>query len=186
MRLSQSKSFWNTFHLCYLQQTLLILTLSWRGRRLTDRSQIVTVATLLVMSMTSALCNSKSWRARALFSAWRQPCRRASARHCWKAARKRTPSWSVSRTHMIRHEKVTITAIVEHLCVTEILLQVLDYGCVKNLLSNTKTLRQIMEEAMSLLKMFWRAALPSTDSSVQSLKKVRRTPHHITWTQCAN
>ncbi|XP_030016824.1 myomegalin-like isoform X3 [Sphaeramia orbicularis] len=48
---------------------------------------------------------------------------------------------------------------------------VLDYGCVKNLLSNTKTLRQILEEAMSLLKMFWRAALPSTDPSIQNLKK---------------
>ncbi|XP_028283911.1 myomegalin isoform X3 [Parambassis ranga] len=48
---------------------------------------------------------------------------------------------------------------------------VLDYGCVKSLLSNTKTLRQILEEAMSLLKMFWRAALPSTDPSFQNLKK---------------
>uniref|UniRef100_A0A3Q3GNW7 Si:ch211-242b18.1 n=1 Tax=Labrus bergylta TaxID=56723 RepID=A0A3Q3GNW7_9LABR len=49
------------------------------------------------------------------------------------------------------------------------------FGCVKSLLSNTKTLRQILEEAMSLLKMFWRAALPSTDSSVQNLKKVCQT-----------
>ncbi|XP_034412300.1 LOW QUALITY PROTEIN: myomegalin-like [Cyclopterus lumpus] len=48
---------------------------------------------------------------------------------------------------------------------------VLDYGCVKSLLSNTKTLRQILEEAMSLLKMFWRAALPSTDPSFQNIKK---------------
>ncbi|XP_054479277.1 myomegalin-like [Anoplopoma fimbria] len=48
---------------------------------------------------------------------------------------------------------------------------VLDYGCVKSLLSNTKTLRQILEEAMSLLKMFWRAALPSTDPSIHNLKK---------------
>ncbi|XP_075954462.1 myomegalin-like [Anarhichas minor] len=48
---------------------------------------------------------------------------------------------------------------------------VLDYGCVKSLLSNTKILRQILEEAMSLLKMFWRAALPSTDPSIQNLKK---------------
>nr|XP_046263627.1 myomegalin-like isoform X3 [Scatophagus argus] len=48
---------------------------------------------------------------------------------------------------------------------------VLDYGCVKSLLSSTKTLRQILEEAMSLLKMFWRAALPSTDPSIQNLKK---------------
>ncbi|XP_026168604.1 myomegalin isoform X3 [Mastacembelus armatus] len=48
---------------------------------------------------------------------------------------------------------------------------VLGYGCVKSLLSNMKTLRQILEEAMSLLKMFWRAALPSTDPSIQNLKK---------------
>nr|XP_019963853.1 PREDICTED: myomegalin-like isoform X4 [Paralichthys olivaceus] len=48
---------------------------------------------------------------------------------------------------------------------------VLDYGYVKSLLSNTRTLRQILEESMSLLKMFWRAALPSTDPSVQNLKK---------------
>ncbi|GAA6234826.1 myomegalin-like isoform X5 [Lates japonicus] len=48
---------------------------------------------------------------------------------------------------------------------------VLDYGCVKSLLSNTRTLRQILEEVMSLLKMFWRAALPSTDPSIQNLKK---------------
>ncbi|CAK6952464.1 myomegalin-like isoform X6 [Scomber scombrus] len=48
---------------------------------------------------------------------------------------------------------------------------VLDYACVKSLLSNTKTLRQILEEAMSLLKMFWRAALPSTDPSIHNLKK---------------
>ncbi|XP_067385108.1 myomegalin-like isoform X5 [Channa argus] len=48
---------------------------------------------------------------------------------------------------------------------------VLDYESVKSLLSNTKTLRQILEEAMSLLKMFWRAALPSTDPSIQNLKK---------------
>ena len=51
-------------------------------------------------------------------------------------------------------------------------MQVLDYGCVKSLLTNTKTLRQILDEAMSLLKMFWRAALPSNDPSIQNLKKV--------------
>ncbi|XP_062260294.1 myomegalin-like isoform X2 [Platichthys flesus] len=48
---------------------------------------------------------------------------------------------------------------------------VLDYGYVKSLLSNTRTLRQILEESLSLLKMFWRAALPSTDPSVHNLKK---------------
>ncbi|XP_028830939.1 myomegalin isoform X2 [Denticeps clupeoides] len=61
-------------------------------------------------------------------------------------------------------------------CLNVALLEVnagkaLDYGCVKSLLSDTKTLRQILEEAMSLLKMFWRAALPSTDITSQQLQK---------------
>lgn len=42
----------------------------------------------------------------------------------------------------------------------------------KTLLANTKTLRQILEEAVSLLKMFWRAALPSSDCPTQYLQKV--------------
>lgn len=60
-------------------------------------------------------------------------------------------------------------------CLTVLHLQDLDCGYVKSLLANTKTLRQILEEAMSLLRMFWRAALPSTDPSVQNLKKVQDT-----------
>ncbi|MGH0142880.1 UNVERIFIED_CONTAM: hypothetical protein FKN15_026735 [Acipenser sinensis] len=47
----------------------------------------------------------------------------------------------------------------------------LDYTSVKNVLSNTKTLRQILEEAASLLKMFWKAALPNAESCVQQIKK---------------
>uniref|UniRef100_A0AAV2JUR3 Centrosomin N-terminal motif 1 domain-containing protein n=1 Tax=Knipowitschia caucasica TaxID=637954 RepID=A0AAV2JUR3_KNICA len=47
----------------------------------------------------------------------------------------------------------------------------MDESCVPILFANTKTLRQIFDEAMSLLKMFWRAALPSTDASIHSLKK---------------
>lgn len=54
-----------------------------------------------------------------------------------------------------------------------IFLQALDYGSVKSLLSDTKTLRQILEEANSLLKMFWRAALPSSDGGSLQLHKVR-------------
>ncbi|XP_072525154.1 myomegalin-like isoform X4 [Salminus brasiliensis] len=49
--------------------------------------------------------------------------------------------------------------------------KVLDYTSVRNLLANTKTLRQILEEATSLLKMFWRAALPSTDGPAHLLQK---------------
>ncbi|XP_046731991.1 myomegalin-like isoform X1 [Silurus meridionalis] len=55
----------------------------------------------------------------------------------------------------------------------------LDYASVKNLLANTKTLRQILEEAVSLLKMFWRAALPSTDNPVQYLQKEQSMKEEI-------
>ncbi|XP_058275009.1 myomegalin-like isoform X2 [Hemibagrus wyckioides] len=55
----------------------------------------------------------------------------------------------------------------------------LDYASVKTLLSNTKTLRQILEEAMSLLKMFWRAALPSSDSPAQYLQKEQSMKEEI-------
>ncbi|CAL8306599.1 unnamed protein product [Lota lota] len=45
--------------------------------------------------------------------------------------------------------------------------QHVDTGSVRALLANTKTLRQILKEAHSLLRMFWRAALPSSDSTKQ-------------------
>ncbi|KAM6962436.1 myomegalin [Aplochiton taeniatus] len=51
------------------------------------------------------------------------------------------------------------------------LVQPLEPGCVRNLLTGSKTLRQILEEASSLLRMFWRAALPSTESHTHSTKK---------------
>lgn len=50
--------------------------------------------------------------------------------------------------------------------------QPLDTGSVRALLANTKILQQILKEAHSLLKMFWRAALPSSDSCSQSTKQV--------------
>lgn len=46
-------------------------------------------------------------------------------------------------------------------------------GYVRNLHASTTTLKQILEETSSLLRMFWRAALPSTEASAQQLKKVR-------------
>ncbi|XP_054624503.1 myomegalin-like isoform X3 [Dunckerocampus dactyliophorus] len=55
----------------------------------------------------------------------------------------------------------------------------LDYGSAKSVLSNTKTLRQILEESASLLKMFWRAALPSTDASIPNLKKEQSMQEEI-------
>ncbi|GLD67214.1 myomegalin-like protein, partial [Lates japonicus] len=42
-----------------------------------------------------------------------------------------------------------------------------DSGSVRRLLSDTKTLRQILEEADSLLRMFWRAALPNSEETKQ-------------------
>ncbi|XP_026132183.1 myomegalin-like isoform X1 [Carassius auratus] len=47
----------------------------------------------------------------------------------------------------------------------------LDYNTVKTLLSDTKTLRQILDEAMSLLKMFWRAALPRSDGPAHLIQR---------------
>ncbi|CAK6984602.1 myomegalin isoform X1 [Scomber scombrus] len=48
-----------------------------------------------------------------------------------------------------------------------------DSGSVRKLLLDTKTLRLILEEADSLLRMFWRAALPKSEESKpdQSLKE---------------
>lgn len=46
-------------------------------------------------------------------------------------------------------------------------------GFMRNFHTSSKTLKQILEETSSLLRMFWRAALPSTEASAQQLKKVR-------------
>lgn len=47
------------------------------------------------------------------------------------------------------------------------LLQPSDSGSVRKMLSDTKTLRQILDEADSLLRMFWRAALPNQQETKQ-------------------
>ncbi|XP_073667496.1 myomegalin isoform X9 [Paramisgurnus dabryanus] len=44
-------------------------------------------------------------------------------------------------------------------------------GYMRTLYPSTKTLKQILDETSSLLRMFWRAALPTTDTSAQHLKK---------------
>ncbi|XP_046908013.1 myomegalin isoform X2 [Hypomesus transpacificus] len=46
-----------------------------------------------------------------------------------------------------------------------------DTGSLRNLQASTKTLRHILEEASSLLRMFWRAALPSREGPGPSTKK---------------
>ncbi|XP_036834608.1 myomegalin isoform X4 [Oncorhynchus mykiss] len=45
-----------------------------------------------------------------------------------------------------------------------------DPGCVRSLLTCSTTLRKILEDASSLLRMFWRAALPNSEGSTQSTK----------------
>lgn len=45
-------------------------------------------------------------------------------------------------------------------------------GCLSNLLSNTKTLKHILEEMASVLKIFWRAALPSAETTTPEHQKV--------------
>ncbi|XP_045550318.1 myomegalin isoform X2 [Salmo salar] len=73
---------------------------------------------------------------------------------------------------LVQRMETALQACLSHSMLVDSQDQVLlDYGCVRTLLSNTKTLRQILEEAVSLLKMFWRAALPSTDHSTHNLKK---------------
>ncbi|KAG5847406.1 hypothetical protein ANANG_G00125710 [Anguilla anguilla] len=49
--------------------------------------------------------------------------------------------------------------------------EVPDYGGVTDLLADAKTLQQILEEAASLLKMFWRAALPDSERLAQHVQK---------------
>ncbi|XP_069009006.1 myomegalin isoform X2 [Embiotoca jacksoni] len=46
-----------------------------------------------------------------------------------------------------------------------------DSGCVRTLLSDTETLRQILEEVESLLRMFWRAALPDSEENKQDVSQ---------------
>ncbi|XP_063316214.1 myomegalin isoform X3 [Pelmatolapia mariae] len=55
--------------------------------------------------------------------------------------------------------------------------QLSDWGSVQKLLLDTKTLRQILDEAESLLCMFWRAALPKSEEVQQALRKDHTTPH---------
>ncbi|KAJ8376155.1 hypothetical protein SKAU_G00067350 [Synaphobranchus kaupii] len=55
----------------------------------------------------------------------------------------------------------------------------LDYSSMDTLRSNTETLGQILDEAASLLKMFWRAALPSSEISAQHIKKEQSMKEEI-------
>ncbi|XP_067893458.1 myomegalin isoform X4 [Heterodontus francisci] len=55
----------------------------------------------------------------------------------------------------------------------------LDHQAVKQLFSNTNTLRQILDETCSLLKMFWRAALPNPNNAVQNNQKEQSMKEEI-------
>ncbi|XP_067846536.1 myomegalin isoform X3 [Heptranchias perlo] len=55
----------------------------------------------------------------------------------------------------------------------------LDHRTVKQLFSNTNTLRQILDETCSLLKMFWRATLPNPDSAAQNNQKEQSMKEEI-------
>ncbi|XP_072367293.1 myomegalin isoform X6 [Scyliorhinus torazame] len=57
--------------------------------------------------------------------------------------------------------------------------QDLDHQTVKQLFSNTNTLRQILDETCSLLKMFWRAAVPNPDSAIQNNQKEQSMKEEI-------
>ncbi|CAL8396248.1 unnamed protein product [Boreogadus saida] len=50
--------------------------------------------------------------------------------------------------------------------------QAVDMGSVRALLANAHTLGQILQEAHSLLRMFWRAALPGSDSTKQQKEEL--------------
>ncbi|KAM3875832.1 myomegalin [Diretmus argenteus] len=57
--------------------------------------------------------------------------------------------------------------------------QPLDSGSVRKLLADTKTLRQILEEASALLRMFWRAALPSSEEPTLNTKQEQSLKEEI-------
>ncbi|XP_041446606.1 myomegalin isoform X3 [Xenopus laevis] len=58
-------------------------------------------------------------------------------------------------------------------------IKALDYGSIKRLFSTTSTLHQILKESSSLLGMFWRAALPNTQSATQQKKEEQAMKEEI-------
>ncbi|XP_045061369.1 myomegalin isoform X2 [Coregonus clupeaformis] len=72
---------------------------------------------------------------------------------------------------LIGKMEAALQATTNHALLELSLDKPVDPGCVRRLLTSTKTLRQILEDASSLLRMFWRAALPSSEGSTQSTKK---------------
>lgn len=57
-------------------------------------------------------------------------------------------------------------------------------GYMRILYPSTKTLKQILDETSSLLRMFWRAALPTTDTSAQHLKKEQSLKKEVVQLKC--
>ncbi|XP_051951661.1 myomegalin-like isoform X4 [Xyrauchen texanus] len=76
---------------------------------------------------------------------------------------------------VIRKMETALQSITEH---------DLPEDYMRNLITSTKTLKQILEETCSLLRMFWRAALPSSDASAQQFKKEQSLRKEVVSLRC--
>lgn len=129
----------------------------------------VTVGMWSATLKTLKLCSSRSWRA-ALFSArWRRPfipwaSHRSSAFIKWE------------QDHNIPQVRWFWTALYQQLVLCA--FQPSGSGSVRRLLADTKTLRQILEEADSLFQVFWRAALPKSEETKQVRNKSMCPKYH--------
>nr|XP_046156108.1 myomegalin isoform X5 [Oncorhynchus gorbuscha] len=71
---------------------------------------------------------------------------------------------------LIGKMEAALRATANHTLLELSLDKPVDPGCVRSLLTCSTTLRKILEDASSLLRMFWRAALPNSEGSTQSTK----------------
>ncbi|XP_038858828.1 myomegalin isoform X3 [Salvelinus namaycush] len=71
---------------------------------------------------------------------------------------------------LIGKMEAALRATANHALLELSLDKPVDPGCVRSMLTCSTTLRKILEDASSLLRMFWRAALPNSEGSTQSTK----------------
>ncbi|XP_071202429.1 myomegalin isoform X5 [Salvelinus alpinus] len=71
---------------------------------------------------------------------------------------------------LIGKMEAALRATANHALLELSLDKPVDPGCVRSLLTCSTTLRKILEDASSQLRMFWRAALPNSEGSTQSTK----------------
>nr|XP_029501559.1 myomegalin-like isoform X2 [Oncorhynchus nerka] len=71
---------------------------------------------------------------------------------------------------LIGKMEAALRATANHTLLELSLDKPVDPGCVRSLLTCSTTLRKILQDASSLLRMFWRAALPNSEGSTQSTK----------------